>query len=109
MDIQEFIGFTHNLLPQAKMAEVEQQLMADGEADATLQASMANYVAQQNLANEMLGVETEINNFENNSVLEDRIAAGADSVIANNETETQNLTTMNIQFTTDEALQVQQS
>ena len=82
IDDMTFFRFVNNLLGKGQMASVAKSLRQSGEADATLQACVANYSANKAMADEMLGVETE--DMEKNILREDRSGLSLHSKEANN-------------------------
>lgn len=104
-----FSKYVANALPQAKMVEVEQQLMRDGEAEAAVVASIVNFEQNADQAEVLLGVdEYEEQKNENIFLEKDRKAVKTSSEMVYNESETQNNLGMNINFSKDEALKVQE-
>lgn len=61
--------FVFNMLSQEEMAAVEKELIATGEIDSIIQASIANYEVHRDLADKMLGADEE---FEENSLISAR-------------------------------------
>lgn len=100
-----FFRFVNNLLDSDSMAATAKSLRESGEMDAALQASVAGYEANRELADEMLGEEVENKNNENISLKKDRTVMDAYSKEANN---LNNKTmTANINLTKDEQQYVQ--
>lgn len=107
IDDTTFSKFVCNALPQSKMIEVEKQLIENGEAPATIHASILNYEINMDTANEILGMDEEQYN-EKKMVSEVRNEELNDSIKVQNETITFNSTNMNINFTKEEALKIQE-
>ena len=104
-----FSKFVGNALTHKQMEDVEQQLIADGEYSAAIEASVLDYEIRQNEANSILGTEESDSSIENNSEFVVRNKVSYDS----EETKTTSLTTknsiiMNIDFTKDEVLKIQE-
>lgn len=104
-----FSKFVGNALPQAKMVEVEQQLINDGEVLSAVQASIADYELHADRANKLLGIDDDVHQgIEKKSLANDRNDMVVVSEIVNSETTIKNNTVMNINFSKDEALKVQE-
>ena len=104
-----FSKFVGNVLTHKQMEDVEQQLIADGEYSAAIEASVLDYKNRQDEANSILGTEENDSSIENNSGNVVRKKDFYDS----EETKTTSLTTknsiiMNIDFTKDEVLNIQE-
>lgn len=97
-----FSRFVNNDFPQAKMIEVEKTLIADGEINASIQASILNYSINQDYADDLLGID------EKNISIEDRITLGDDSKESNNESLILKSITMNSNLSKEEILKVQE-
>lgn len=63
-------NFVMNMLSQAKMREVEHELLKSGDADSVIVASIVNSRVDSDLTNDMIGEDTEIfsNNDDRNNV-----------------------------------------
>lgn len=98
MDISDiqFFRFVNNLLSKPEMDYTRDSLVEQGEADATLQASMAVYAANTELADEMLGSSAADTQLEKNLHDNDRMPLAAHSEEANNETTTFMKTNINL-------------
>lgn len=95
-----FCLFVDNALSHEDMQKVEKQLIEVNEADATLHASMLSYTLNKDLADEMLGIEKNVDQKARN--VEEQ-----DSRILNTESLTQKSTTMNNKLSKEEVLKVQ--
>ena len=100
VDDISFNDFVNNNLPQAKMMEVENALMENGEADAAIHASRLNYSVNADYAEELLGIDEKI------SGLKDRSLSGNDSMMTNDQSLTLSKETMNNNLSKEEALKV---
>ena len=96
-----FCLFVDNALSHEDMQKVEKQLIEVNEADATLHASMLSYTLNKDLADEMLGIEKNVDQKARN--VEEQ-----DSRILNTESLTQKSTTMNNKLSKEEILKVQE-
>lgn len=104
-----FSKFVGNALTHKQMEDVEQQLIADGEFSAAIEASIIDYEVRQNEANSLLGTEENDSSIDNYSEHVVRNEEFNDS----EETKATSLTTknciiMNIDFTKDEVLKIQE-
>ena len=104
-----FSKFVGNALTKKQMEEVEKQLIADGEFSAAIEASVLDYENRQDEVNSILGTEENDSSIENNS---ENVVRNQDSYDSE-ETKTTSLTTknsiiMNIDFTKDEVLKIQE-
>ena len=104
-----FSKFVGNDLTHKQMEDVEQQLIADGEFSAAIEASVLDYENRQDEANSILGTEENDSSIENNS---ENVVRNQD-FYDSEETKTTSLTTkssiiMNIDFTKDEVLKIQE-
>lgn len=96
-----FCRFVNNDLPQAKMIEIENKLIEDGEINASLQASILNHSINKDYADDLLGKD------EENIFTKDRILLYDDSKEANNKSLILKHTTMNNKLSKEEILKVQ--
>lgn len=104
-----FSKFVGNALPQAKMVEVERQLINDGEILSAVQASIADYELHADRADELLGIDDNVQQrIEKKSSVNDRNDMLEVSEVVNSETTIKNNSVMNINFSKDEALKVQE-
>jgi hypothetical protein len=67
---EEYVSFVNNSLPTSKMLEVEQYLIHEGEADATILSAITNYEINKKEADETWGFDNDVlieqNNFDKN-------------------------------------------
>lgn len=67
---EEYVSFVNNYLPASKMLEVENELINEGEADATILSAITNYEVNKKEADETWGFDDddliEQNNLEKN-------------------------------------------
>ena len=100
-----FSKFVGNALTKKQMEDVEKQLIADGEFSEAIEASITEYEVRQDEANTILGLDN-IENKDNNVV---RNPDSIDSIESNNTSlTTKNSIIMNINFTKDEILKIQE-
>lgn len=100
-----FSKFVGNALTHKQMEDVEQQLIADGEFSAAIGASIIDYEVRQDEANTILGFD----NIENKDNIVVRNPDSIDSIESNNTSlTTNNSIIMNINFTKDEILKIQE-
>lgn len=109
IDDLTFSKFVGNALTHKQMEDVEKQLIAEGEFSAAIEASVIDYEVRQDEAESILGTEENNLSIENNSENVVRNKESYDS----EETKTTSLTTknsiiMNIDFTKDEVLKIQE-
>lgn len=97
-----FSRFVNNDLSYSEMLMAEESLMACGEVDAVIQASILNYAVNAVMADDMLGIDSENEEF---SVLKDRNNAGADSKEQKSNLST---TSMKTNFSKEELQTIQQ-
>lgn len=100
-----FSKFVSNALPQSKMIEVEQQLIADNEAINAINASIADFELNEDKAEILLGVDEDI---EENNKIDDRITSAPVSEEENIDSETKKEIKMNSKLFQDEVLKVQE-
>ena len=86
-------NFVQNMLPQAKMREVEKELLKSGDADSVIVASIVSSQVNSELTNEMIGEDSTISSNDN-----DRSNVGLDSKEENK----QNTNIMNANITKEE-------
>lgn len=104
-----FSKFVGNALTHKQMEDVEKQLITDGEFSAAIEASIIDYEVRKNEVNSILGAEGKDSSIENNT---NNVVRNQDSYDSE-ETKTTCLTTknsiiMNIDFTKDEVLKIQE-
>ena len=97
-----FSRFVNNDLSYSEMLMAEESLMACGEVDAVIQASILNYAVNAVMADDMLGIDSENEEF---SVLKDRNNDGADSKEQKSNLST---TSMKTNFSKEELQTIQQ-
>lgn len=105
IDDMTFFRFVNNLLGKDEMASVAKSLRQSGEADAALQACVANYSANKAMADEMLGADVDVEVIKKNVLREDRFELSVYSKEANNLKET--IMKANFNLTQDEQQSVQ--
>lgn len=105
IDDMTFFRFVNNLLGKDQMASVAKSLRQSGEAGVALQASVANYLSNKAMADEMLGADVETEVMEKNILREDRSGLSLHSKEANNLKET--IMKANFNLTHDEQQCVQ--
>lgn len=101
IDDNTFCLFVDNALAHEDMEKVEAQLIEENEVDAVLHASMLSYKINEDLADEMLGIEKNVDPKARN-------VEGLGSRILNTECLTQKSTTMNNKLSKEEILKVQE-
>lgn len=101
IDDNTFCLFVDNALAHEDMEKVEAQLIEENEVDAVLHASMLSYKINEDLADEMLGIEKNVDPKARN-------VEGLGSRILNTESLTQKSTTMNNKLSKEEILKVQE-
>lgn len=101
-----FSKFVGNTLPQSKMIEVEQQLIADNEAINAINASIADFELNEDKAEILLGVDEDI--IEENNKIDDRITSAPVSEEENIDSETKKKIKMNSKLSQDEVLKIQE-
>lgn len=100
-----FYRFANNLLPKDDMARVAKSLRESGEIGDALQACVTSYEANRKIADDMIGVDTEMEGHEKKCVDGERISADDDSILSNNIKKT--IMTANINLTVDEQKSIQ--
>lgn len=105
IDDIRFFRFANNLLSKDDMTSVAKSLRESGEIDDALQACVASYEANRKIADDMIGVDTEMEEQEKIFGAEDRISADDDSILSNNIKKT--IMTANINLTVDEQKSIQ--
>jgi len=103
IDDSVFAQFVNNLLSQKEMAEVENQLIEDGEIAATLYASVSNYETNMEETHKILGTD------DNISGEKDRISEHVDSLSAKEETTLiKNSSIMDLKISKEEVQEIQE-
>lgn len=102
IDDLTFTRFVNNLLSQDEMVHVEKQLIVDGEASATVYASISNFEANQELAEIVFEQEEEKMEVNAGSISKD------DSMLVNSETKTFNNSIMNVTISKEETLKIRE-
>lgn len=104
-----FSKFVGNALTHKQMEDVEKQLIAEGEFSAAIEASVIDYEVRQDEANSILGTEENDSFIENNSgnVVRKKDSYDSEETKATSLT-TKNSIIMNIDFTKDEVLKIQE-
>lgn len=104
-----FSKYVGNSLPQAKMVEVEKQLIEDGEALIAVQASIAEYELNIDRARDLLGDAEDITtDIEINTLNKDRNESTPSSIVVNKQLTTKNKIKMSMNLSKEEALRIQE-